>query len=47
VGGAIPGALIPFIDLGSDRQFGTALVATGAICAVIARYGTRWSDDSV
>lgn len=47
MGGAIPGSLLPVIDLGSDRHFGTALIATGAICAVIVRYGTRWSDDSV
>lgn len=45
-GGAMPALLLPFMDLGSGRQFGTTLIATGAICALIARYGTRWDDDS-
>jgi hypothetical protein len=46
-GGAV--VAIPTIMFGAGEVFpqNLSLIATGAVCAVIARYGTRWSDDSV
>lgn len=46
-GGAI--AAIPVIVVGAGKVFpeDIALIATGAICATLVRYGTRWSDESV
>lgn len=41
--------ILPFGNSGGAVDWGSlALFAiTGAICALIVRYGTRWSDDSV
>lgn len=47
VGGAIPAMPIALLDADATSPFGTALIATGAICALIVRYRTRWSDESV
>lgn len=45
-GGAM--VAMPVAALGEDsfQYTGLALIATGAICALLVRYGTRWSDDS-
>ena len=46
--GAILGMLMAFLFDGTARS-GLVLpfLLNGAICALIVRYGTRWSDDSV
>lgn len=48
VGAALGTAMIlPFADFRtSDTSFVALFAITGAICALIVRYGTRWSDDS-
>ena len=46
VGGAISAAAAMALDFAPDTPIGLALIATGASCATIVRYGTRWSDDS-
>lgn len=42
-GGAMAGGLLPFGAIG-DSPVSIALIATGTICALIVRFGTRWSD---
>lgn len=46
VGAAITAAAAIALDFAPDTPIGFALIATGAICATIVRYGTRWSDES-
>jgi hypothetical protein len=46
VGGATTAAAAAALDFAPDTPIGFALIATGAMCATIVRYGTRWSDDS-
>lgn len=46
LGGAIPGTAITALDMGDVQQFNVALIATGTICALLVRYGTRWPGDS-
>lgn len=46
-GGAMAAIPKAALDAGTISSFGTALIVTGAICALIVRYGTRWSDESV
>lgn len=46
VGAAASAASASALDFSLISPVGLALIATGAICALIVRYGTRWSDDS-
>lgn len=46
VGATASAASAVALDFELISPIGIALMATGAICAVIVRYGTRWSDDS-
>jgi hypothetical protein len=46
VGGATTAAAAMALDFAPSTPIGFALISTGAICALIVRYGTRWSDDS-
>lgn len=47
VAGAIVGLPMPIL-LGFDAEWEpmTLFATTGAICALLVRYGTRWSDDN-
>jgi hypothetical protein len=44
-GASAAGAALPF-DPQIESPFAFAMIATGALCALIVRYGTRWSDDN-
>lgn len=44
-GASAAAAVLPF-DPQAESPITFALIATAAICALIVRYGTRWSDDS-
>lgn len=45
--GAVIGTLITFIfDNSARSELALPFLLNGAICALIVRYGTRWSDDS-
>lgn len=46
IGGVI-GLLMALPFNWHDAQLSIMFALTGAVCALIVRYGTRWSDDSV
>ncbi len=45
-GGASAAAAALALDPQAESPVTFALIATATLCALIVRYGTRWSDDS-